>query len=459
VVILCKQISMRTKLLIVILILITQFAWSKDHFLDLSNYKLSSLPSNIAIDSVIDVRDEKNCIGYVLKGMRFQQCPTYLTESITKYIGKICVSRDSNHLLEHYIIRINKLFISELNFKDKELGVVELNISFISENNNKYYEKFQACTVIPQFIQDALGIPSNNKDYLAANIIKAFDVCFQQYTDRASNNKFSNIDSKETKLYSNPTDSLNYNIQKVTNYSKCIYTTYFDFRDNTPDSSVKFEVEYKGKQEKNSRTATITTMDKNQLKTIWGFSDGKENFVRFGTKFYPILELDKKFCFYSNPQDMGSVPLDVSMAFGAVGSILFSAIDIATSKKIKYNLDLSTGRFFPNDESNKIEGEIIIYASEFNKANFDLIINGRPTSVLDYGTYYVIKFKSSEKEASICVKSNGYNACTKVVPILFNTDLLLVDVSKKGIRIDNPNFNMKKELYSRIDKEQVVRVY
>jgi hypothetical protein len=147
------------------------------------------------------------------------------------------------------------------------------------------------------------------------------------------------------------------------------------------------------------------------------------------------------------------------MAFGAVGSILFSAIDIATSKKIKYNLDLSTGRFFPNDESNKIEGEIIIYASEFNKASFDLIINGRPISVLHYGTYYVIKFKPSEKEASICVKSNGYNACKKVAPILFNTDLLLVDVNKNGIKIDNPNFNMKKELYSRIDKEQVIRVY
>lgn len=450
---------MRTKLLIVISIFITQFAWSKDHFLDLGNYQLNSLPSNIAIDSVIDVREEKNCIGYVLMGMRFQQCPTYLTQSITEFIGKRCGTKDSNPLLEHYVIRINKLFISELNLVNKELGVVELNISFIAQRDKMYYEKFQACTVIPQFIQDAMGIPSNNKDYLAVNIIKAFDVCFQQYTDRASNNKFSNIDLKKTNLYSNPTDSSKYNIQAVTNYSKCIYKTYFDFRDFTPDLIIKFDVEYKGKQEINSRIATITTMDKNQLKSIWGFSDGKENFVRFGTKFYPISVLDKKFCFYSNPQDMGSVPLDVSMAFGAVGSILFSAIDIANSKKVKYNLDLSTGRFSPNNESNKIEGEIIIYASEFNKANFELLINDRPTCVLDYGTYYIIKFKPSEKEASICVKSNGYKAYNKVVPILFNTDLLLIEVNKNGIRIDNPNFNMKKELYSRIDKEQVKRVY
>ena len=452
---------MKAKLLFLLLIqlMTIQTSWSKDKYLDLNQYGLSLLQNRFVVDDVIDDWEEKNCIGYVLTGLQFNRVPTYLSHSLSDYFRIQFSSINNPSLPEHLILRINKLIVYELGYTNNELGIVEMNVSFIIKKGDKFYEKFQSSSVITKIIPDAMGVPSNNKEYLGANIISAMENCVNQYNQRNSTNQIVIDDLQEIELFSNPLENQSFRMQSIERFTKGIYNSFYDFRDNTPDTSIHFSVEYNGRSTNNSRTATLSQIDRNDIQNIWGFSDGKENFVRFGMRFYPITKEGKCYMIYNYPPDFGTVPLDVSWGFGLVGGLLFSTIDVATTDRIKYNLDFSTGRFSPYDEGRefKVEGEIVIYSSDFNKDSCELFVDNVKVCNLTKGSYYAIKYTPNITESNVCIHYKGEQVCSKVTPRLFNSDLCLIKKGNKPI-LDYPSFNMKQELYSNIGKNYVRRI-
>lgn len=419
---------------------------AQEYYFDISKYTCKVPYSTFTIDSIIDARDDKNCIGYVCKGINNKPTAAYLNHglkyNIESYLSDYFKSRANS---EHLIIRFNRLLVYELIYSNSQIATVEINLSFIVKNGNKFLEKFQAGVAIQS---KSINDVTNFQD---ENITKAIDACILQYIERDKYNvlvKFTNM--KETDLYANPLNNLNYPVSTINTYDRGIYRTFYDFRDYTPDKITQFSIEYTG-EKNNSRTASIKGANNKTIKDIWGFSDGVQNYVRLGNEYYSIQKRGDLFSIYNYPPDF-----ETNIGYiGMLGGLFFSSIYIASAKKIEYNIDFPTGRFVPytNSEKFRIESKIIVLSSKYNKLGKDieLYINEEKYSTLSKGTYSALSFNSDVKEVNIDLMLNGEKTSIKIQPVLFNTGLCLVLIKGDKIVVENPNTNLRREIITDIE--------
>ena len=418
---------------------------AQEQYINFDEYDFK-IPSNIVIDDIIDVRDEKNCIGYIFKGMLYKKTPVFLNKPIEESFKELIVKTNNlQENSEHLILRINKLIIYENVYSNMQLSICEMNVSFITKKNNKFYENFQAGLFIENYSQiDVSGQHSNN-------IIQALKICFEQYMDRKDSNKLSNeYYYKETDVFSNPLNNSCYPITMIDSLKKGIYSTFYDFRDFTPDTLKHFDVKYTGEKDDSIMTV-IKGADGKKITDIWGFSDGKRNYIRFGKGYYSLLKDNGSFIIYDYPPDFESKIRNAQM----IGGIFFTIIIAATEKKIKYSLDLAVNRFHPFDSNNDLmfESRIIVLSSLYNDKNKHIeLIADNKKRLLKSGDYIVMAFNSDIKDVDICVNLTGDEVCVKSHPILFNTNLYLIKIKKKKVVILDPPENVHKELIKDINE-------
>jgi hypothetical protein len=255
----------------------------------------------------------------------------------------------------------------------------------------------------------------------------------------------------------NPLKNQNYRIFSIEKLDRGIYSTFFDFRDYTPDTIRQFSVKYKG-DKNSSRIAVLKGINNKKIKDVWGFSDGDQNYVRWGNEFFSIHKEGDIFSIYNYPPDFES---KIAMS-QVLGGLFFSSMYMAGVKKIKYNIDLSISRFYPQGNSQElmIESRIIILSSQYNDVDkeIELFINDKRCGILNSGTYSVLRFDSNVKDVDICLSLNGENICINSQPVLFNTYLYLAKIKGDKIIIKNPPSNIRNELISDIEEGKYKRI-
>jgi hypothetical protein len=152
---------------------------------------------------------------------------------------------------------------------------------------------------------------------------------------------------------------------------KGIYNSYFEFMSNSPsetdiyiDSINSEKGEWEGYYFKTPR---LINSNKN-IKSIWGFSDGKEAYIRSHNDFFKIFIEDDSLCFYGfGIPDMSGAGA-VGVAGGAIGGAIYGAAATANArkKKHKYYVDPMTGNIFQSNKS--------LEEHKFEKENTELII-------------------------------------------------------------------------------------
>ena len=364
-----------------------------------------------------------------------------------KKINELLLNKDSNK--KPLILKINKLYISNVRRGNNYFTVTEMNISFYTKENNQCFEYLTSGNYI---IRN--GKKNKNITYLTKYTIDDF-------TKKYNEHKITPLDTPADSIYINTLDRTEYNIYKITKFNKGIYWTFDDFKNNIIDSITKFKCVVTYNNDQTSLIAYLRLKNSDKKKqAMWGFSDGDNLFYRIGNKFYRIEKRDRNFILTYYPPSYGSATQSNVLLFGLAGGLITYAIEAGTTKNIEYYLDFTSQRFKLNrDLSNrKVEANNIFYLSSFAKAKkpVDLIFNNKTICSLSPSNYYVLKTSSDIKQFEIKIKNDTSEITTTIYPLFFNSDVYTIIIKKDGtITLDKFYGEMKKSVIDKINNKLI----
>lgn len=387
--------------------------------------------NRIIVDSIVDVRPSASYIGYNYNSINQKIKPIKIDESFSTIIKKYMNGRfKEESYSEHLILRVNRFFIYNL----ESVYQCEINISFIINNDGRYYEKFQASATV----NGTLNVIVN----------KALTACFKQYITRDKLNKISCSERFiEVDLNKNPLNELSYKMNEKKVFKRELYPTFFDFRDNTADTSTVFIIDYK----KGGAEALIKSTASKYIDYYWGFNDGGNFYVKRGNKFVKVLNDSGNLFIYDNPPDYAANIGAVTF----VGGLFMGIVYASTVDKIPYFLDLASGSFnhnkFKPDYSAK--GKVVILSSKANKkdSRIELLLNDTIFCELKSRNYTTLTFDSQAESALIGIGSGKLKKIVELSPLPFNTQLYIVRAKNGKLFISEPPKAMRKEIITEFE--------
>lgn len=457
-------------ILVALLVISTNSVFSQEFAITLRYERADIFSNDFFVGEVINVTGEKRCIGFVFDGPYTIIEPAFLGENITDDVSFFLKSHfynDENDI--PLIVRINELFIYETRLADYSYvtRIVDLNCTFIIKDSTGYKDMFTAAY---STIASPSGITHQK------NIALAFEHAFKHFYSRFEKGLLEPRTISREDLYNNPLTSkskieehVKINIEK-----KAIYSSFYDLRDNTPDTTIHFAIRYKEK--KNALNGIIRHTAKpvrliynDELKNVWGFSDGENMYCSFKDD-YILLEKDN-YSYYLGVSSIHSSNYITGVLVGGysfgvsgliVGGLLGGMFDVASAKESILRLNFSTGSFNPILTNKKpIISEIIFYASGTNKSKdgLKLSIDDEFYCILKPDTWCSLILPSSADSVYVVIVGpNKQETKAVIVPRLFNTDFYFFsEKKKKPPYISYANFEMRELLKRRMSDNNMVK--
>lgn len=446
--------------LFLLLLIYTGSANAKDFYLDFDKAYLESWTWKFEVDSIIDARKNPEIIGYAYKGFPKRKKVAYLKEPLARELMPIF--NEPPKLWESdkkIILRINHLYVYETRHEGK-YGLAEANISFIEKQGNQYVELFQASGYF-----DAKGI--SMAKWHPQNIVDVLANCFTEFDSRRAQGKLRPRLISKSQLAENPyTSQRPYAIEKGKVRPKAVYHSFYDFRDNFPDTGTVFFPEFyenDGGLEKARANIQSDTLDD---KEIYAFTYDQRVFVRGGNKFYEALDSNSNFYLDQHAisyEGYASGMIVSGILFGAVGVALYAAANTPQGSKDGYYLDLDMGVVLPTtiEEIKKINGKILLYNSEFNDSSHTIALSINDVRVCEIprGDYYHYEIPINAEPHQVCVEYQNQKVCTEIRYSNFHTDVYLIRVNRKNeVKLDVVTTNLKESIFHDIKNGDIARV-
>ena len=389
---------------------------ANDKIISLEDHRIEVPGFEYRVDTLLDARPEKYCVGIAQKGLGNKKVPIFLENGFDLSLNALLRRSfpKGGQASAALIVRVDKLLLYEATFATKEYGVAELNLSFILKDRGRYFYLMEVGTYAQGLDIDVTHL---HDDLLIEAMTKAFTL-FQARLPQAIATKepFSAseiLSKKQTGLYP---------IQTTEQYKAGVYRTFADFCNNTPVKPSVAEAESAQKDQQ-----------------PWGYSSGENLFVRIGKESYKLNKEEEEFVFEAKIHKESLTGAMVSGAlFGLIGVFTYQQISnskqahlpVSSGKQQKYKIDMANGAIVPYREPNykKIEARTMIYSSKYNKDDviIPIKINGEEHCKLSSGSYYEYASRPQEKEIEICLPGQKSAVCLKVEPELFRTSVFLV---------------------------------
>jgi hypothetical protein len=447
--------TMKKSLLILLCLFIAK-ASVEQVILDLSKKVIENDSINFFIEDVIVAQDNKNCIGFVEKGIENTRVAAYFETDIRSEIKQLFDNSFPKEVSKRpLILRINNFMIYEASYEALYLSSADLNLSFIEKKDSTYLEKYRG-------VLSYKNARTDNTALHKKNIIAAFETCLNNFKRREKagsllNNRihpdslnYFTSTIKETKVFQEKTTQ------------KGIYWCFSDFCDQTPDTISKFTVEYL-KNTDNLKQANLFLKNRKQKKEIWGFCDGKDFFVKTLNTFTQIKIGDNEFQTYLKMSTLGSPGVAFSYAmFGLVGGAIAASIAEENSglhaAKIRLTngtLALKENNYQPHTNTN-----YVFYYSKYSKKDVpvQLYVNDNLVATIHKNSYYTLKIPASKKKVDVKLKyENGINTIENLDLNILSREIFLFKIKKNGdIFLDKLNEKMEKDIWNNIqDLEEV----
>jgi hypothetical protein len=410
------------------------------------------------IENLIEVLDDKTYIGFVQTGIGNTKTPARLGSGIRAGIAGF-LSRSGSPTAETkpLTLRINKLYIHELTYSSSELSFVVLNVSFLEKKGTGWSELFQAAVSLNR---NGMDVTHQHDD----NIVSAFRQCFADFNDRMKQGKLRPREVPDSALWINPlTLREYYPVFAETSFPKAIYPSFYDFRDAFPDTTNDFSVSFKtARKDSLILCATIDLQDESDIRAPWGFSDGKQLYIRIGKKYYRIRERNGEFVSDVVPKDLSADIASGVMAAGIAGGIIGAALAsgiaaLAASspgalERGNFRLDFSAKTLLPISMPDfmEIRSHCLFYLSRVSASGLSacLFVDGVFHAKLQPGEYYDLSLTSGSKEISVTFISQDGTRLTRIFyPRLFQTDVYLIRIKKgKSIIVGNTFGDVKRDI-------------
>jgi hypothetical protein len=388
------------------------------------------------IDSVIDARNQGDCIGFTLKGMDFRQTAAYFEQPFcTELQHLFSRSLIKNANSSPLILRVNKFLLSSYYFSEMVFSIVEVNISIIAVQEGKYLELYRGMAS-----SETSG--SSGQGSISLTISRALSKCFNDFLRNSVNNLLSPAEIQPGELSVNPLYNHKYRIEKVDRPERGIYHTYSDFLNCDPDTLKPIKVEYIPGTEKAPEMANVVLANDNTFTgKIWGFSDGKTNFINIDDNYYPLYREDSTFRLRAlregtNLKDL-SPYLAGALIGGLVGALFGFAVIPAVPDPVKdaiveYQIELSSGLIVPLDlvEYKEMNSRMILYMSKYQKEEneMEIYLDGEFKCRLNRNNYYLLTIPPDIQQIELCLKSNVLESCETFKPIQYDAGVFICEV-------------------------------
>lgn len=416
--------------------------------------RLLQIPLNSYISKIIDARKNKTKIGTFYN--KNQMSNIIFKKSIEDELFSVFPIQKHNTLLKKIIFRINDIYLDEI--KEHSIISSHISITFIEQKDNEFIELFTATEAITGKISIL-----DKKGFLSDLIVQNLDNCIKSFIKRFKTKKTLNhkIDTSQLFIAQMP-----YSLPKLSNLKKGVYQTFYDFRDNTPDS-IKEEIKYKRIPNQIHELGFLSS-SQNQ----WGFFDGKKLFVKsIENSYVPIIEDQNRIIYYEKLSSFSykkeannDVIYPIIISSGAIGGALGGLIAamIANNEKsnnqkeVTFSLNINKGAFELTENVLDTAAKFYIINSTFtNNPSVSIEINGNKFCSIfatEYLKYYPSKF---EENINICLNfENQEKVCQTTVINSLERVYLTVNTNdgrnlnmiwEKEKIVDNKLFNKLKE--------------
>lgn len=421
-------------LILLLFLLISYGINAKDFYLDLSKEHLDDrLEWSFQIDSIIDLRKEKELVGFAYKGIFNKKKIAYLKRPLIEDLQRILIAERNKQQGEKIILRINHLLLYEMRAPNQELAVAELNVSFLKKEGAHFLELFQAVSFVTRPSVDATH-------WMGNNLISVLSECLNDFEKRRSMGKLKPKMISPEAVAHNPYHERTFPIQEQ-KLQKGLYYNYYDFRDNFIDTSITFYPDYRISKNGEGNWATIDILnDSISSKSVYAFSDGKGLYLNTGRRFLEIKNLEGDLVLGQFEEESSGYALGM-ITSGLLGGLVGAGIYIALSEIIPnyqkghYVLDLDKKIVVPGRSKNveDIHGTTIFYGSSFNEKHevMSLFINGQKVCELPPYGYYTHYSSYKNEPFDVCLKYAEKEVCKTVTPEVFKTKTMLCRIDRK----------------------------
>ncbi len=407
------------------------------------------------IEDVIVGQNEKDCIGFAQTGMWNTKIASFFDENIKiKILEFLSANFPKAPGKKPLIIKLNKIYISELTLAMAEYAFANLNINFIEAQDSIYIKRFQAVASTKRSGVDVTALHDNN-------IVNVFSQCFKEFEIRDNLNLLSHDTLNIFELHSQDCNKADYPILDKSQLRKGVFLTFNDFRDNIICKDFPFDIKYRTKED---TTFSAKIKFKNDHPDeYWGFCDGKNLFMQIEDKSYPLSLVNGRFVLYPKSYDISNQNgiAFAGMMFGVFGAAI--ATMSQPSSVERFYLDLCTGNIFPDDRQSPFDiiGSKVFYYSDYSKLDTGVCIsyNDQKMLCLREGQYAIIDFQPTRSEFEIKITTSDKDILVEDFdPNYLDTQLFLIKVKKKG-KLTVTECTGKTKLKILEDLEDKQRVY
>ncbi len=430
---------MKNNLIIFFLLLFACAATAQrtDNIISLKEQRFQCYLEGYKIIRVIDARKDKSNIGFMLTGLKKEVKNKIVFSSLLTHEFENLVDIDTFPLTNRteLILRINDVLIQELT--KKKWASVKLSVSFIEKKGEIYNELFTATEVELYNI----FLAERAKQY-AESIGEVFTRSINSFILRLKNAQFKPHEITIDKLFEAPLlDSLMY--PNLENQQPCVFQQFYDYRDNTPDTTSDFSIKYTKVDTKNKVEATVSS-EKRDTKP-WGFYNGKHLFIKSGKKYYPLQKVNQDLVFYEKHSELKG--MDEKDFLISAGFAIATAALTGGSFILIYTMNMETVEIplSLNKQSGTLEvskdtttapksTSLYIFNHSFSDKELDVFVDNQKISCLPRGSYAIVTLDKITTNAQVCVQVKGENSTCENIPLIEGKRNYILTKAKKNKR-------------------------
>ncbi len=378
-----------------------------------------------------------------------------ITEEVESFLRRNIIEDPQGKAL---VIRIERIGIWESYDLNNESAGVVVDLTFFYKENGVYIEKFSAHGE-ERIIQMA-GVTKHQPKLIA----KAIARCFELFDEAHRDGCIHSDTVAESVIFEKPMyDRMELQrLLAINRNHMALYRNFKNFRDHTPDTNRRFLVDADiklrdGDTIQLKEAVATDAITGEEIRNIWGFSDGVRTYVRFNDTFLP-LEKDEFGYYIDKPSHMDWSLM--SMGHNSGSGIGLGATFVPGSK---LRLNIFTGDFYysevPQEHFLRINQgltRIIFYGSVFNAKGtaLQLFIDGEYLCDLTRNSWYEYKF-SDTRVLDIELRAvNGQNSRLILNPVHHATTIILcIDKKKKAPVMDEVSGEKREEIESKLIEE------
>ena len=446
---------MKKMLLVVLLCSFCLCSHAEEFTLSMAGLKVSkALPGYFIRDVVVSQRED-SCVGYLHPHSGRRYSILFFEKSIRGELKEFLAnSMPEKPGLLPLIIRVNRIFIYQPVEGVREYTCLQLSLSFIFPVDKEMQEDF---TTSVSLQEERKHIPAS----LPGIIARAFDEAFSQYISGKAAGLTLRAPCTREHLDENPFQKPGYfRCFAGKNPRKGLYRTWFDFRDNLPDTTTGFKAIHYYNQDNPRLSKAFLKFPKGvEPVEVWGFCEGDSVYV-FGGRSFSLLEREGDlFITWSRSseytRDVVSAAIFGWFFAGLAGASLTGGIAALSSdpdQAEKLKLDLFNGKLLPVNATDytMISSRVVFFLSKVSDpgATLDVYVDGQKHCGLNPGTYLTLDLSCHHTLAAVKLVSSAGGEKMLNIPLqLFKTEVYLLKANRNHlVSADHLHDQMKKDI-------------